>query len=104
MRRKIRCDGESWIFFLHFLGTKQGLKPSSLKSQKNWLVIMNSVERQCFYEIWIVLWLVIMNSAENEEVEADISPPKALFSSKKFCKLDTVALSFVFDRYCPIME
>ena len=47
---------------------------------------MISVERQCFYEIWIVLWLVIMNSAENEEVEADISPPKALFSSKKFCK------------------
>jgi len=29
---------------------------------------------------------------------------KALFSSKKFCKIDTVALSFVFDKYCPIMD
>ena len=30
--------------------------------------------------------------------------PKALFSSKKFYKIDTVALSFVFDKYCPIMD
>jgi len=28
----------------------------------------------------------------------------ALFSSKKFCKTDTVVLSFVFDKYCPIMD
>ena len=28
----------------------------------------------------------------------------ALFSSKKFCKIDTVALSFVFDKYYPIMD
>jgi len=30
--------------------------------------------------------------------------PKALFSSKIFCKIDTVALSFVFDKYYLIME
>jgi hypothetical protein len=28
----------------------------------------------------------------------------ALFSSEKFCNIDTVALSFVFDEYCPIMD
>ena len=28
----------------------------------------------------------------------------ALFSSKKFCKIDIVALSFVFDKYCLIMN
>jgi hypothetical protein len=28
----------------------------------------------------------------------------ALFSSKKFCKTGTVALSFVYDKYCPIMD
>jgi len=27
----------------------------------------------------------------------------ALFSSEKFWEIDTVALSFVFDKYCPIM-
>ena len=29
---------------------------------------------------------------------------KALFSSKFFCKIDTVALSFVFDKNYPIMD
>jgi len=29
---------------------------------------------------------------------------KALFSSKIFWKIGTVALSFVFDKYCPIMD
>ena len=29
---------------------------------------------------------------------------KALFSSKIFCKIDTVAFSFVFDKYCSIMD
>jgi len=28
----------------------------------------------------------------------------ALFSSKKFCKMNTVELSFVFDKYCPNMD
>jgi hypothetical protein len=28
----------------------------------------------------------------------------ALFSFKIFCKIDTVALSFVFDKYCLIMD
>jgi len=28
----------------------------------------------------------------------------ALFSSKFFCKIDTVVLSFVFDKYYPIMD
>jgi hypothetical protein len=27
---------------------------------------------------------------------------EALFSSKIFCKIDTVAFSFVFDKYCPM--
>jgi len=29
---------------------------------------------------------------------------KALFSSKNFCKIDTVAFSFVFDKNCPIID
>jgi len=29
---------------------------------------------------------------------------KALFTSKKFCKIGIVALSFVFDKYCPIID
>jgi len=29
---------------------------------------------------------------------------KALFSSKIFYKIDTVAFSFVFDKYCLIMD
>jgi len=29
---------------------------------------------------------------------------KALFSSKIFDKMSTVAISFVFDKYCPIMD
>ena len=28
----------------------------------------------------------------------------ALFSSKIFCKIDTVTFSFVFDKYCPITD
>jgi len=28
----------------------------------------------------------------------------ALFSSQKFWKMDIVALSFVFDKYCPIID
>jgi len=28
----------------------------------------------------------------------------ALFSSKNFCKIGIAALSFVFDKYCPIMN
>ena len=26
------------------------------------------------------------------------------FTSKKFCKIEIVAFSFVFDKYCPIMD
>ena len=29
---------------------------------------------------------------------------KALFSSKKFCKTNTLALSFIFNKYYPIMD
>ena len=28
----------------------------------------------------------------------------ALFTSEKFWKMDTVAFSFVFDKYCPIID
>jgi hypothetical protein len=28
----------------------------------------------------------------------------ALFTFKKICKIEIVALSFVFDKYCPIMD
>jgi len=28
----------------------------------------------------------------------------ALFSSKMFCKIDTVAFSFIFDKYYPIID
>jgi len=31
-------------------------------------------------------------------------PLSALFTSKKFCKIGIVALSFVFDKYCSIMN
>jgi hypothetical protein len=27
-----------------------------------------------------------------------------LLSSKKFCKMGIVALSFIFDKYCPIID
>ena len=27
-----------------------------------------------------------------------------LFSSKKYCKIDNVAFSFVFDKNCPIID
>ena len=30
--------------------------------------------------------------------------PLALFTSKNFCKIGTVALSFVFDKYCSIID
>ena len=33
-----------------------------------------------------------------------VSRTKPLFSSKKFCKINTVAFSFVFDKYSLIME
>jgi len=29
---------------------------------------------------------------------------QALFSSKNFCKIEIVTLSFVFDKYCPIIN
>jgi len=29
---------------------------------------------------------------------------RALFSSENFWEMDTVAFSFVFDKYCPIMD
>jgi hypothetical protein len=29
---------------------------------------------------------------------------EAVFSSEKFWEIDTVALSFVFDKYCPIID
>ena len=28
----------------------------------------------------------------------------ALFSSKTFCKMNSLSLSFVFDKYCPIID
>jgi len=35
----------------------------------------------------------------------EISPLRqALFSFKIFWKIDTIALPFVFDKYCPIMD
>jgi hypothetical protein len=36
--------------------------------------------------------------------EALAAKTKALFSSKIFGKMSTVAISFVFDKYCPIMD
>jgi len=33
-----------------------------------------------------------------------VETEQALFSSENFWKIDTVALSFVFDKYCPIMD
>ena len=30
--------------------------------------------------------------------------PKALFRSKKFLNFDTVALLFLFDKHCPVIE
>ena len=37
-------------------------------------------------------------------IHLEISKHQALFSSKIFCKTGTVALSFVFDKYYPIMH
>jgi hypothetical protein len=35
-------------------------------------------------------------------VKFDSTP--ALFSSKKFYKIDIIVLSFIFDKYCPIID
>ena len=37
-------------------------------------------------------------------VDTTITKTWVLFSSKKFWKIDIVALSFVFDKYCPIID
>ena len=38
------------------------------------------------------------------KVRLQVSVIRALFTSKKFCKIGIVALSFVFDKYCSIMD
>jgi len=47
-----------------------------------------------------------MKAIEEAQIrsKANVSNTKALFSSKKFCKIDTVALSFVFDKKYPIID
>ena len=37
-------------------------------------------------------------------IKCELEPIQALFSSKIFCKIDTVAFSFVFDKYCSIID
>jgi len=44
--------------------------------------------------MWRRIWKILQNILET----------KALFSSEKFWEIDTVALSFVFEKYCPIMN
>ena len=41
---------------------------------------------------------------ENIENFLDFGVNWALFSSQNFCKMWTVPISFVFDKYCPIMD
>jgi len=41
-----------------------------------------------------------MNECKKKELQKSL----ALFSSKKFCKMVTVAFLFVFDKYCPIID
>ena len=43
-------------------------------------------------------------SVHDAHAEAPRHDGRDLFSSKIFCKIDTVAFSFVFDKYCPIMK
>jgi len=46
-----------------------------------------------------LLGILIHNGKQGELPD---QATEALFSSKKFCKIEIVALSFVFDKYCPI--
>ena len=41
---------------------------------------------------------------EKKAVSIKRQPFKALFSSQKLLENNTVALSFLFDKHCPIME
>ncbi|KAG0527383.1 hypothetical protein BDA96_06G228800 [Sorghum bicolor] len=52
----------------------------------------------------LVVAMLILADAEQRERKKARRGSKALFSSKIFCKIDTVAFSFVFDKYCPIMD
>ena len=42
--------------------------------------------------------------AYNDFVNFEICRSKDLFRSKKFLDFDTLALSFLFDKHCSIME
>jgi hypothetical protein len=62
------------------------------------------MESKVGYYSLVPLLIVVYIKAEKEDSEKDGMHDKALFSSKIFYKMDTVAFSFVFDKYCPIMD
>jgi hypothetical protein len=45
-------------------------------------------------------WLLVRERGRGEET----NDTRALFSCKKFCKIDIIALSFVVNKYCPIID
>jgi len=64
---------------------------SFAKSQTTTLTTAKQINPKYFGEF-------VSNKNENATVY------KALFSSKKFWVIDTIALSFVFDKHCLIMD
>ena len=79
MRPKIRFDGESW----KFLRTKPDLN------------------YKISYFFYIYLMLVPQDSHKIWKILQNLL---TLFSSKIFGKMWIVPISFVFDKYCPIMN
>ena len=47
---------------------------------------------------------IACDGVDAKEAKSRIDEPEALFSCKIFCKIDTVTFSFVFDKYCSIMD
>ena len=51
----------------------------------------------------ILLALKDTGGQKTKRTQEVLRSARALFSFKIFYKIDTVAFSFVFDKYCPIM-
>jgi len=85
MRLKIWCDGESW----KILGF--------------WMEVNKAIEKAL-----LALWSWTVED-ENTKIWVNFKSfyakfVRALFRSKKFLDFETVALSFLFDKYCSIIE
>ena len=60
--------------------------------------------RRILKTFWILEWTKQGRSGRVSSVVAESFSLSALFSSKKWKNFDTVAFSFVCDKYYPIMD